>query len=43
MEVSGCVDTDWYLMEGSEGKDIMVSFVATFPANFSKAGSLRFA
>ena len=30
-------------MEGSEGKDIMVSFVATFLANFFKAGSLRFA
>ena len=30
-------------MEGSEGKDVMVSFVATFLANFSKAGSLRFA
>jgi hypothetical protein len=43
MEVSECVDTDWYWMGGSEGKDIMVSFVATFPTDFSKAGSLRFA
>ena len=43
MEVGGCVDTDWYWMEGSERKYTIVSFVATFPANFSKVGSLRFA